>query len=150
MRAVRRRLRGRVRRQLESPETDFDNGRALMLRSIDLLSQPQELYRLADDAGRRLLNKAVFDRLYIDHDGVLDTIVGDQLNEPFSTVVTYYRERREGQIYRRADAKKNGAQVSLSAVPADGSLVALLESALRDRSSSRAAMVELAGIEPAS
>lgn len=53
---------------LEAPETNVDNGRALMLSTIEL-AQPEELYRRADDNGRRLLNKAIFDRLHIDHDG---------------------------------------------------------------------------------
>ena len=137
-----------LRRQLETPETDFDAGRSLMLRTIDLLAQPQELYRQANEPARRLLNKAIFDRLYVDHDGEQGFIVKDTLNEPFSTVVTYSRTHRTGRVYTRTN--KNSAQVSLSAVPADLPLVAMLDAALRRQSSSKATMVELAGIEPAS
>lgn len=139
-----------LRRQLEAPETDFDSGRALMLSTIELLGQPQELYRQADDTGRKLLNKAIFDRLHIDHDGDAGYITGDTLNEPFSTVVTYNRERRPRTLYKRSETQNSTQDGVLSAVPADRPLVAMLDAALRERSSSRTTMVELRGIEPRS
>jgi len=108
-----------LRRQLEAPETDFDSGRALMLSTIELLGQPQELYRQADDTGRKILNKAIFDRLRIDHDGEAGYITGDTLNEPFSTVVTYSRERRGRTLYKRSETENSTQDGVLSAVPAD-------------------------------
>ncbi|GEB15572.1 hypothetical protein NSI01_38870 [Pimelobacter simplex] len=38
----------------------------------------------ANEPARRPLHKAIFDRLYVDHDGEQGFIVKDTLNEPFS------------------------------------------------------------------
>jgi site-specific DNA recombinase len=42
--------------------------------------EPQELYRRCDDEQRRLLNQALFEGLYIDH----DEVAGHELREPFA------------------------------------------------------------------
>ena len=72
-------------------------------------------------------------------------VAGDQLKEPFQTVVTY--SRRQHTAYARQNAK-NGAQINLSAVPGELPLEDLLDSALSERSSSKASMVGEEGLEP--
>ena len=139
-----RRQQAQLRQQLDRPEANIDRGRVLLLATLDLLERPQELYRLADEIGRQMLNKAIFNRLYLDHDGTDSYVAADELNEPFASVVAY--RRRRTTYYRQEN--KNGAQAYLSAVPDDQPLVDLLDAALRERGLSKAIMVEHGGVEP--
>jgi len=54
--------------------------RPLIEACLTLLTNPQELYRRCDDEKRRLLNQAIFLKLYVDH----DKITGHELHEPFA------------------------------------------------------------------
>jgi site-specific DNA recombinase len=130
----------KVRAKLATPSVDFDRGRAVLLATLDLLSQPQELYRLAGPGGRKLLNKAIFSRLMLDEDQDGRHVSGDELNEPFQTVVTYHR--------RNPKPSALGQTTRVFSVPAETPLVALLDAAISSRCSSKARMVELRGLEP--
>ena len=140
-----RRQQATLRNQLRTPTANLHDGHATLLATLDLLERPQELYVAASDDVRRVLNTAVFDKLKVDHSDDGPFVSGDELKEPFETVVTY--NRRQSTLYTRQNSK-NGAQTELSAVPSNLSLVDLLDSALRERSSSKPSMVELRGFEP--
>jgi site-specific DNA recombinase len=129
-----------VRAKLTTPEVDLDRGRTVLLATLDLLSQPQGLYRLAGPGGRKLLNKAIFSRLLLDDDDDGGHVCGDELNEPFQTVVTYHR--------RNPKPSEWGTTARLRSVPRETPLVALLDAAISARCSSKAKMVELRGLEP--
>jgi hypothetical protein len=47
---------------------------------------PQELYRLSKDRACKVLNKAVFRRLFLDADEV-PYVAADELTEPFTTIL---------------------------------------------------------------
>lgn len=53
---------------------------------LQLLQDPQALYRRCNDQQRRRLNQALFDALYIDEDLNGDVRVHHQLKEPFNTL----------------------------------------------------------------
>lgn len=69
---IRRRLhriqgqRQTLTEQLQDVGTNLDAGAALLEAALDLLEHPQELYRQITDHGRRMLNQALFDKLYIE------------------------------------------------------------------------------------
>jgi site-specific DNA recombinase len=132
----------KVRATLAAPAVDLDRGRNILLATLDLLSQPQELYRLADQGGRKLLNKAIFNRLLLDEDDDGSHVSGDELNEPFQTVVTYNRRNPKPSTF--------GQTARLRSRPTEAPLVELLDAAISSRCSSKAKMVEVPGIEPGS
>lgn len=64
--------------QLDAVELDLSGGLAYVNAHLDLLSDPQELYRRASDEKRRQLNQAFFQRIYV----VNDEVIGDELTSP--------------------------------------------------------------------
>ena len=66
--------------RLTSTNDELSYSARLIELCLTLLENPQQLYRRCDDEQRRLLNQAIFHRLYIDHDQVTD----HQLREPFA------------------------------------------------------------------
>jgi site-specific DNA recombinase len=71
--------RGRLKSELEAQGALLEAGAALIRAALDLLDDPQELYRQTADPVRRQLNQVFFDKLYLDADEVTDDI----LSEPF-------------------------------------------------------------------
>ena len=61
-RAEQQRLQRKIE-QLQHP--DIDGGVLVMRTLLELLSRPQDLYRISSDRGRKLLNRVVFTRLYV-------------------------------------------------------------------------------------
>ena len=66
-------------RELADQGPRLEAGATLIDAALDLLDDPQELYRQTTDPVRRQLNEVFFDRLYLDTDDVVD----DRLAEPF-------------------------------------------------------------------
>lgn len=134
-----------VRRLLAEPETELANGKAAMFRTLELLSQPQELYRHARDDGRRQLNNVLFGKLHVDCDGNGGFVSSDELNEPHSTFVAYQRlELARADRQRRIE---NGTLPKQDAV-SDRDPLVLLRRVLNDPCSSKTSMVGEEGIEP--
>ena len=83
---------------LEQSYTESDErlqgGASAVTQLVGLLTDPERLYRQAPDSGRRLLNQAVFDRIYIDFEEVVD----DQIRPPFDQFVRL--SRRYGPLGR--------------------------------------------------
>jgi site-specific DNA recombinase len=50
--------------------------------TLTLLEEPQALYRRCNDDQKRLLNQAIFHRLYVDE----DEVTGYELNQPFAAL----------------------------------------------------------------
>jgi hypothetical protein len=50
--------------ELERPK--LDGGHAAITGLLELLSRPQDLYRVADDRTRKVLNEVFFTRLYVE------------------------------------------------------------------------------------
>jgi hypothetical protein len=53
---------------LDKTTDHLDSGCAVLATALDLLDRPRDLYNTATDHARKLLNKAIFTRLYLDTD----------------------------------------------------------------------------------
>jgi DNA invertase Pin-like site-specific DNA recombinase len=142
MRAIRDE-KARVQERLETTENPIDSGYEVLETVLRLLEDPLELYRTAKQRARKVLNKAIFGKLYIDADEQGPFVASDELNEPFETVLMGRRE----SSFSEALAKAERARLSADTSP-DQALADLLNSVLTDQSSSKAAMVGRQGVEP--
>lgn len=96
---IRRRLRNiqdqrtKLEADLAADDQDLKTGAQRLQAALDLLDDPHELYQRADDPSRRLLNQAIFHKLYIKGEEIID----DDLREPFAAPITagrtWLRER---------------------------------------------------------
>jgi site-specific DNA recombinase len=81
----------RLQRQLDQTHSpDFETGRAALETALELLIRPDELYRLASKRARRVLNQALFTRLYIDADEAGPTVAANEPTEPFAPLLSAY------------------------------------------------------------
>jgi site-specific DNA recombinase len=132
--------RARLQAEQTSQAPQLDVGAALIRSAIDLLEDPQELYRQTTDLVRRQLNQVFFDKLYLDPEGVTDDI----LSEPFAGLA-YRRSFHHPptvHLRRRAQGARQGGPGTIR------TSAALLERIALVDGSSKAAMVELRGLEP--
>ncbi len=81
--------RERLTVELNTVEYDLRGGVAYIDANLRLLENPHDLYMNASDATRRILNQAIFKRIYV----VNDEVVGDELNEPLAELLTAQRTR---------------------------------------------------------
>jgi hypothetical protein len=72
-----------------------ETGRDVLVSAIDLLDNPPRLYADASVPVKRVLNKAIFTKLYVDDLGDEPVIMNDELSEPFAAVV-YARRATAG------------------------------------------------------
>jgi site-specific DNA recombinase len=128
----------RTTHQLDSALDDLEPGRAVLLTALELLERPHDLYDAADDEARRILNKAIFTRLYLDSTDRQPTTTAATLAEPFASLVHATRTSSGAKKPQTPAAEKT------TPTPLDD----LLITALAGQSASKAAMVELRGIEP--
>lgn len=128
---VRQKLREieREREHLKARLNETDNTLAQDARLIEacfsLLTDPHQLYRCCNDEQRRLLNQALFARLYV-HE---EEIVGHELNEPFATLRTIHDQyRRAGTSARPPNPvpATPSAQETNEAVPIGNGLCLVL------------------------
>lgn len=71
--------RERLRRQLTQPEqSEVDAGSEAIEILLNLLDQPQQLYRQASKRARKILNQTFFTRLYVDAPSDTIQIAADQ------------------------------------------------------------------------
>jgi hypothetical protein len=136
--------RERVKSELAAQGPMLEAGAAVIQAALDMLDDPQELYRQASDPVRRQLNETFFDRLYLDTDQVID----DRLSKPFNDFVYPRSLNRRRAIHSRVPkiANQNGAQWDAAGGISTGA--ALLDRVVHDKGLSKAAMVELRGLEP--
>lgn len=76
--------------ELDRVEHGLEAGRDLLTRAIELLSNPQELYRQRAKAERRLLTLTIFDKLKVD----TYEITGHQLKELFDALVSVHEQHQ--------------------------------------------------------
>lgn len=93
--------RARVQAELAQQRPALDAGADLVRAALDLLEDPQELYRQTTDRVRRQLNQTLFERLYIDDAGVVE----DDMAEPFGDFMV--RPRRVATYERRRPSPTN-------------------------------------------
>lgn len=132
--------RARIARQVDGADRpDVSTGRDTLAYLTSLLADPQELYRQAGKRARRVLNQAFFRRLYLDADEDGPYVADDDLTAVVAPLVEM--ARRPGPP---APGNGNGATLPGDAVTSAN----LIRSALYGAGSSKAATVELRGIEP--
>jgi site-specific DNA recombinase len=98
--------RERVKSELAKRGQSLEAGAAVIRAALDLLEDPQELYRQTSDPVRWQLNHVFFDKLYLDTDEVTD----DRLSEPFHDFL-HRRSWSRRVVHTRAHnlGTKNGA-----------------------------------------
>jgi site-specific DNA recombinase len=135
----------RITHQLDATIDDLEPGRTVRLAALELLDRPRDLYNTATDEARRMLNKAIFTRLYLDSTDRRPTATAATLSEPFASLVHATRATTGTKTPQAFTATHNSAETPDNAAtnPSD-----LLTSALAGQSASKAAMVELTGLEP--
>lgn len=126
--------RDRLNRQIEDVR-DPSAGHETLRHLIDLLSNPIELYRLADKRARRTLNQAFFAKIFLDADDDGPYVAADAPDDLIAPLVVVARNDSGGTT-RVGDA---AATTALN-----------LRAALAGGGSSNAALVEVPGIEPGS
>ena len=78
--------RDRLTTRLHDVDESLSTGADIIEACLQLLQDPQALYRRCNDQQRRRLNQALFEALYIDEDSNSDVRVHHQLREPFDTL----------------------------------------------------------------
>ena len=132
----------RITHQLETTTDDLEPGRVVLTTALDLLDRPRDLYDAATDDDRKALNKAIFNRLYVDSTDRRPHTTTDALKEPFGSLVlatrTVQADGDSGPLSGPQDAADEATK----------HLGGLLALCFEGQSASKAAMVELRGFEP--
>ena len=125
--------RAGIRRDIERLDAELETGRQVFRLALDLLDQPQELYRQAGPALRKTMTQTIFTKLMLD--GAI--VTADELAEPFDVIVP------AGRAYKTATYQRKRPPVVLSGVVfhegVSAELVAMPSMSLPYRSGSVAA-----------
>jgi site-specific DNA recombinase len=136
--------RASIQRDIERLDAELETGRAVFGLALDLLDQPQELYRQAGPALRKIMNETIFAKLKLD--GV--RVAADELAEPFDAIVAAGRAYEERSYQRKRPPVASGV-VFHEGVSADRlTSTDLLALALGGMGSSKSVMVGATGFEP--
>ncbi len=135
--------RVRLQERLAQADNPIGSGYEVLDLTLRLLADPLALYRTAKTQSRKVLNKAIFSKLYVDADEQGPYVASDELNEPFEAVLYARRESGFSEALERQERTRLKAGTSV-----DQTLATLLNTALGAKCSSKDAMVELWGFEP--
>jgi site-specific DNA recombinase len=126
----------RITHQLETITDDLEPGRAVLLTALELLDRPRDLYDTATDDARKMLNKAIFTRLYLDSTDRQPTTTTATLSEPFASLIHATRATNGTKTPQTHTAAEEDTTNRVSG---------LVTTALAGQSASKAAMVDLGG-----
>ena len=136
--------------QLELVEADLSVGADLLRTAMTLMEHPGQLYRRVSDEHRRLLLQALFERLYVDQ----DDLVNADFREPFAELAAISRTFDSATAVTHdavgstssgnAKSARTNRACALSRRTPDQGLVSLASGW------NSAILVELGGIEPPS
>lgn len=131
--------RAGIRRDIERLEGELETGRQVFLTALELLDQPQELYRQAGPALRKTMNETIFAKLWLNG----TTVTDDALAEPFDTLVPAGRAYDNVTYHRKRPATSlTGAVAFHVGISAESlTLTDLLDLAHGDMGSSKPVMV---------
>jgi KaiC/GvpD/RAD55 family RecA-like ATPase len=104
-----RQERKQIRHELDQAEQRLDTCRAIFHRALELLEDPQAMYRRGNETVKSILNKAFFTKLYVDSRKVTE----QQLREPFellSEAYQLYEQHRQASGYLPPPARATEAQ----------------------------------------
>ncbi len=147
-----------ITRSLDQAESQLDGGVQTLTLALNLLEDPQRMYRTGSEAVRTIMNRTIFHKLFVDG----DTIVGHELNEPFNLLAEAYSvwqgyptDTDTAPGPRRATGPRTALHTPQrsSAAPETGHGTTNDHTdspalALAGQGSSKTAMVELTGLEP--
>jgi site-specific DNA recombinase len=136
--------RTRIQQRLTQADSPIDTGYEVLTTVLNLLSDPQSLYQASSLRAGKIINKAIFGKLYVQADEQGPYVARDELNEPFETVIYARRESSLSEALEQAEARLAAGSEQPQA------LGDLLVAALGSPCSNKNRMVEVAGIEPAS
>ena len=89
--------RAGIRRDTERLDAELETGRQVFGLALDLLDQPQELYRQAGPVLRKIMNQTIFTKLRLDG----TSVTADELAEPFDVIVPAGRVYEAATTYQR-------------------------------------------------
>ena len=137
--------RKEIRERLGNSDERIAEGAAVLELQLDLLQQPQELYRKLSDHGRRLLNQAMFEELLVDEDrdDLTIQVVGQTYTEPVRDLML-----AASAYYGYVSPEPDENRPAMVGGPVRETLAGLLSSDDLDGGWSKTAMVELRGFEP--
>lgn len=148
--------RTRIEDRLAENDRPLDAGYEVLSTVLRLLEDPQVLYRRSGVRARKVLNTAIFTKLYLDVEDE-PVVTGDILNEPFAATVAARRAWSLGEAVdsvlaergaQIAPARQSGAALVDDAALDDLSDDGLLIAALVGGGSSKAVLVREGGFEP--
>jgi site-specific DNA recombinase len=144
-----------IQLQLEQTERQFEIGREVFYRALDMLDDPQATYRTSGEGVRNILNKAFFARLYAQDVGGASVVTASELKEPFSALMEAYGTVYEVTTGRTMPIRQDAAETQESATLDEYdaldlrcSLTEALDLALGSRDSSTSVLVQGEGFEP--
>lgn len=151
--------RADVQSQLADTVSKLAVGRQFFITALDLLSDPRGFYQRGGSAVKRALTKVIFDRVHLDAEqvgghelaegvrGLIEAGSDGARRQPEDAIAGLTALRAAGGTRRDSNSKGGSLQEEGAAferlTDAD-----LFEVVLADHGSSRAAMVELRGLEP--
>ncbi len=123
--------RARLTAQLDTLTGELETGRQVLTSAMELLNNPRKLYEEAKTPARKVLNKAIFTKLFIDDLGDHVAVTNDELKEPFATVI-YARRAEAGMSATEArQAAQEAIREAEAELEADNTL-AWLEAEMGD------------------
>lgn len=158
--------------RLSEGDERLERGAAVLQVQIDLLRDPGKLYRQLPDDARRLLNQAFFERLYLDEEhGDIHVVGQDYTEQARGLVETAQAWRQEATCGREEDGpaapnpegqdtpeghaqdgvtyyRRKTIRPTVAGGPDHGTKVDLLQALPCGEGWSKAAMVEMMGVEP--
>jgi hypothetical protein len=90
---------------LTQADSPIDGGYEVLTTVLSLLSDPQALYQASSLRARKVMNKAIFGKLYVQADEQGPYVARDELNEPFETVLYARRESSLAEALEKAEAR---------------------------------------------
>ena len=141
--------RGDILNKLADTTGKIDIGRRFFLSALDLLRDPQRFYTDAGTSLRRALNKVIFERLYVDVDGVTGHVLKDGLSALVeagqSASRRYLRPAPRGGLAWATNETSPTLTGEAGDRTTEAGRLALI---LSDQGSNRTALVGDTGIEP--
>lgn len=145
--------RERLQQQEVQADGDLAQSASFIHDCLALLEDPAELYRRVGDTTRRMLNQAIFKRIYIYN----DEVTGHELQEPLANLFALEAGHAALHATQSPEAAQDAAARAMArhvpkcnrATP-KGSPVAHLAQIFQGQGSNTVYLVELRGIEPRS
>ncbi len=143
--------RASIQDQLTDTTGRLDTGHAFLTAALQLLSDPQAFYDRAGTSLRQAMNKVIFRKLYVDADRVVHhelTAVAEDLTEGETAARTYQRSGMPSWVVEALNGNNPLPEEGVALEDDSLTRADLLAVTLAGHGSSRAALVELRGIEP--